>query len=314
MKLLENYKNGNYRVAIFDDGTKIRMLNKGETEYKPEFPENIDCCISKRCSIGCEYCYEDCTPDKFDFDLNSARVKNFIKQLKPGTEIAIGGGALSEIATLKLSNFLQQLYQKGVIASITINSKELLRKPFKKYLNSKFLFPNFIHGLGISYNSDERCKEEMLEMKKKHPKSVVIHTIVGITTAEDFQWLADNHFKVLVLGYKMKGRGLVYFNEKEKENTKWVEENILSLRKKFNSLSFDCLAVEQLNIKSKVDEKTWNDFYMGDDGSFTMYVDLTEYKFAKSSTESDYNKHYFNFAGDNLKDMFRIIKKENTKE
>lgn len=308
MKLFKSYKNGNYTVKIFDNGTKIRILDKGKTEFKADFPENIDCCISKKCSIGCPYCYESCTKDGEEFDLKNPKVRSFIEELQPGTEIAIGGGALSELSEGALKNFLQLIYNKGVIANITINSKELLNKNFKDFLTSKYIIPHFIHGIGVSFNNSEECKKELLEFKKRYPENVVVHTIVGITSPEDYQWLADNHFKVLVLGYKNRGRGVTYsfyFNEEYKN---WCEENLLNLRKKFKTLSFDCLGVEQLNIKKHVDEKTWNSFYMGDDGNFTMYIDLVECKFAKSSTVPNSQRYYFSFGGEKLPQMFKIIK------
>ena len=40
MELIHNYKNGNYSVKLFDDGTKIRH-NK-EDNLTPQFPESID--------------------------------------------------------------------------------------------------------------------------------------------------------------------------------------------------------------------------------------------------------------------------------
>ena len=40
MKELGNYKNGNYTVNIYDDGTKIRETD--ENEFIPEFAECID--------------------------------------------------------------------------------------------------------------------------------------------------------------------------------------------------------------------------------------------------------------------------------
>ncbi len=46
-KLLSKYRNGNYNVAIFDDGTKIRYNNLDC--LVPEFPESMDVKISNYC-------------------------------------------------------------------------------------------------------------------------------------------------------------------------------------------------------------------------------------------------------------------------
>ena len=81
MRLLRKYKNGNYSVLLFNDGTKVRVLDDGETEYKPEYPESIDLCVSHQCSMGCKYCYADCTKDSKSFDLLNNTVKYFINNV-----------------------------------------------------------------------------------------------------------------------------------------------------------------------------------------------------------------------------------------
>ena len=52
--------------------------------------------------------------------------------------------------------------------------------------------------------------------------------LLGVTTQADYEWLAENHFKVLILGYKTKGRGVDY--EKDEVAAEWVKNNILSKR------------------------------------------------------------------------------------
>ena len=60
-----------------------------------------------------------------------------------------------------------------------------------------------------------------------------------------------------------------------------------------------------LELRNAMTEKEWDDFYMGDDGQFTMYIDLVNKKFAKSSIS---NKRYKLL--DNIEDMFEIVKGE----
>lgn len=45
MKILGSYKNGNFRTAIFEDGTKIRETN--DDEFQAAFAENMDIKINK---------------------------------------------------------------------------------------------------------------------------------------------------------------------------------------------------------------------------------------------------------------------------
>ena len=49
MELLGRYKNGNFHVAIFDDGSKIRETN--DDEFVPDFAENMDIKICNVCDV-----------------------------------------------------------------------------------------------------------------------------------------------------------------------------------------------------------------------------------------------------------------------
>ena len=73
-------------------------------------------------------------------------------------------------------------------------------------------------------------------------------------------------------------------------------------------MSFDNLAIEQLNIRRFFTDKEWEEFYMGDDGNFTYYIDMVERKFAKSST-APMGKRYDLI--DSTDEMFRRIVTEN---
>ena len=55
-KLISRYKNGNYNVAIFEDGTKIRFNDLDN--LKPDFPESMDMKISNYCPFNCPMCHE----------------------------------------------------------------------------------------------------------------------------------------------------------------------------------------------------------------------------------------------------------------
>lgn len=53
-KLIGRYRNGNYTVTIFDDGTKIR--DNDLDNLTPDFAENCDVTITTRCDGGCSFC------------------------------------------------------------------------------------------------------------------------------------------------------------------------------------------------------------------------------------------------------------------
>ena len=51
----------------------------------------------------------------------------------------------------------------------------------------------------------------------------------------------------------------------------------------FNVVSFDNLAIRQLHVKKNLPEEQWEEFYMGDDGNYTFYIDMVEGTFSKNS-------------------------------
>lgn len=115
--------------------------------------------------------------------------------------------------------------------------------------------------------------------------------------------------KILILGYKDFGRGHDFLNTEMgkiiDEKMTWLNQNLKNYINKFEVVSFDNLAIKQLNVKNILSEKEWDEFYQGDDGTTTMYVDLVKKQFAKTSTS---NERYVLL--DNIEDMFDIIKKE----
>lgn len=72
-------------------------------------------------------------------------------------------------------------------------------------------------------------------------------------------------------------------------------------------VSFDNLALEQLAVKSLLSKEEWEQFYAGDDGSHTFYIDMVERKFAKSST-APFDRRYDLL--NNVDEMFRRIQDE----
>ena len=113
--------------------------------------------------------------------------------------------------------------------------------------------------------------------------------------------------KVLLLGYKDLQRGINYHKQHDefiKNNTKYLFDNLDEIKTYFKVLSFDNLAIEQLDVKRLLTQEEWDEFYMGDDGKVTYYVDMVERKFAQSST-APFNKRYDLL--DSVDDMFNVI-------
>lgn len=299
MELLGKYMNGNVRTSIYSDGTKERVTM--DDEFRPTFAENMDIKICNRCSAGCSYCHEGSTPDG---KLGDIMNEKFINTLHPFQEVALGGGNVLEHPDL--IPFLHKLKDKKVIANITLNQVH-----FEKNLElvKNMIDQKLVYGLGVSLVNPT---DEFINKIKEFPNAVV-HVINGVVTSKEMLKLADHELKVLVLGYKTLRRGEEYYKNKVESiaaNQRWMYNNLPSLLNKFAILSFDNLAIEQLEIEkrwSEFSDEPWDEFYAGDDGEFTYYIDMVERKFARSST-ADFDKRYDLL--DNVDVMFEVIKNE----
>lgn len=296
MKLLGIYKNGNTINKIFSDGTRICETN--DDEFKFDFARNMDIKITNACSMGCKFCHEGSTPDgKHGNILN----EKFIETLHPYQECAIGGGNVLEHPDL--IPFLEKLRNLKVITNITLNQVH-----FEQNLElvDKMINKKLIYGLGISLVNPT---QKFIENVKRYP-NIVIHVINGVLKPSDVQIMENNDLKMLILGYKHLRRGNVYFDferEKIEKNQQWLYKNLQDILNKFKVVSFDNLAIEQLNVKRLLSDSEWNEFYQGDDGTSTYYIDMVERKFARSST-APFDKRYDLL--DSVDDMFKKIVSE----
>ena len=315
--IIASYKNGNYNVELYEDGTKIRFADVDK--FEPEFPENIDVCITKCCDGGCPYCYEGCTPEGKhgtllelnDFNGN-LELPKWIQSLKPGTELALNG---NDLTCPHIELFLWKLHEHGIITNITINQRHLHGNAVKLKMWQKH---GIIHGIGISLSNP---KDEYLWEIIKHLNNVVVHVIAGILTVDDIIHLQTYAPKVLILGYKNIGRARRYsLNHADDimDNIATLKANLKDIMffKWFSGVAFDNLAIEQLDVKKTLfndNEEKWSKFYMGDDGSFTMYIDMVAGTYAKNSCMSQEER--YPIGDKTVQEMFEDIKRKyNTTE
>lgn len=289
--LIGTYRNGNYKVFIYDDGTKFRV--NGLDYLLPDFPESMDLKICNRCNMGCPMCHEQSTVSGDLGDLNAP----FLKTLHPFTELAIGGG--NPLEHPDLEDFLVRMKDQGVLCSMTVHFIHFLEniERLERYCDS-----GLIHGLGISVH--RAVSSDEIKMIKQFPNAV-IHLIAGITPDDVFESLFDHGLKLLILGYKNYGRGCSYLDEYPDiyDAIGDLHDKIISFGKHFDVISFDNLAIKQLDVRSLVGEDVWNKSYMGDDGEFTMYADLVKYEYAISSTSERRP-----ITSDSIDEMFSSIR------
>lgn len=296
MKIIGSYVNGNYRVTMYSDGTKIRENDLDN--LAPAFAENMDVTITRKCSQNCNFCYEGCTPDGKHSDIMHQK---WIETLHPFTEIALNGNDLDHP---QFDDLLVYLWHKNVFANITVNQNQFMEHRDK--INSWYR-EGLICGLGVSLINPT---DEFINEIQKYPNAV-IHTINGLLKPTDVEKLSDNNLKILILGYKELQRGKDFKENNSvyvRKNQEWLQKNINRIVNKFNVVSFDNLSLEQLDIKNSgiLTEEEWNEFYMGDDGTTTYYIDAVKEEFAKNSISQE----RFPIM-DSVDDMFNFIRGKN---
>lgn len=299
-----SYMNGNYKVQINDaTGTKIRSNNLDF--FSPEFPESFDLKITNQCDIGCVMCHEDSTPDGRHGDIINLP---FLDSIHPFTEVAIGGG--NPLSHPDLIPFLKALKERNIFANMTVNKVHFMAN---LPLLHSFVEQRLLYGLGVSYTPGG-VHDFVSEIKKFD--NAVVHIINGMISPEQYQELSGHDLTILILGYKDVRRGV----ENRAKHGSEIAINQTALREAlkssvrtdaFRAISFDNLALKQLNVKSMMTDKEWAEFYMGDDGqdgqftSASMFIDAVTGEFARNSCCQERHK-----ITSDIKEMFQILASE----
>lgn len=280
---VKTYSNGSVHVIIKGDGTKIRHV-----EGLPAKPESIDLKITDYCDAGCKYCHESSTTrGRHGY---TEFILNIIDQMIPGTELAIGGG--NPLSHPDLEDILLYADRKGIITNVTVNEyhiDSLLDRDSYDVLNI------IRGGIGISLSTKPNI-DKIKELWNTHDH-VVFHMIHKIHTKAMCMLLAKKIQipKVLILGYKEFGFGIKYKKDIDLDSY-YAERDSCGLAftdkylRRSIDFSFDNLALEQLRVKEWMTKNNWmthdewNERYMGDDGTYTMYIDAVKEQYAVSST------------------------------
>ncbi len=268
--LIGYYQNGNYVVKFYSNGTKIKQTPADK--FIAEFPDSIDLKITDYCDKNCPMCHEKSSVFGLHGDFN----EEFLKTLKKGTELAIGGG--NPLSHPNLESFLKDMKKRGVICSLTVNGSHLIadNERIEALIQNKL-----IYGLGISI---QEYNQTIVNFAQKH-SNAVLHLINGVFT--DFNKIFDKNLKILILGYKKFGKGEQFFSSEVESNMEALKNNVSTYFNRFKVLSFDNLALLQLDIKNLLTKEEYESIFMGDDGDSSMYIDLVKKQFAKSSTSVD---------------------------
>lgn len=299
------YKNGNYWIYFnTSDGTKIRRSKDGNLE--PTFPENCDMLISTVCDNGCPWCYADCSKNGEFGKLSGWK---FLDNINPLTELAIN---LNFPVHPDLEVFLETMKKKRVFVNLTVNYDHLIKNfDYVKGLNDKKLF----YGLGVSFTKN--CTEDNIQLIADTFPNVVFHVINGIFSNNDFQMMKYKDLKILVLGYKEFGRGTDWHknenaNTEFNKNAAFLYDSFLEILDGFKVVSFDNLALEQLDVKNRgiLTQDEWDMNYMGDDATVTFAINLVKGTFSPNSMSTQ----EWDIGNKTLEDMLATIREYSKKE
>ncbi|GIW61133.1 MAG: hypothetical protein KatS3mg087_2199 [Patescibacteria group bacterium] len=284
--ILGEYNNGNGRVRIYDDGTKV--IGYVGDRYRPEFPDSIDVKITDYCDMGCPYCHESST--RRGKHASWATLSWFIGQVSPYTEIAIGGG--DPMSHPHLDRFLSECSKNRIICNITVNQGHLGR-----YLERLLMYSGEgkIRGIGVSIvNRNYKHLKALLESGAH----VVPHVIAGVTDIEQAKEVAEMCGKLLILGYKRHGRGVEYFSDEVMDRITQYRD-FMSINA---SIAFDTLAFEQLRLAQVLPKEYIELHYLGGEGEVSLYVDCV----TKTIAVSSYSDERMPLMP--IKEYFRLIK------
>ena len=276
---------------------KIKKINYVGKVYNVEIENNHNYFAE---NILVHNCHENSLPDGKHGDIMNAK---FIETLLPYTELAIGGG--NPLEHPDLIPFLEKCKKLNLICNMTVNQKHFI----ENYdLLAKLIENNLIHGLGVSLTNPDQ--EHFIELIQQFP-TAVIHVINGIHMMKDIEKLYDKNLKLLILGYKEFRRGKNLYetitDKIDYDKLKWYNE-LPELVKHFAVVSFDNLALKQLEPKRLLTNEEWDQSYMGEDGQMTMFIDLVKNTYSTSSTTPEEERKPLL---DDIKPMFDDIRKIN---
>jgi len=291
------YTNGNSTIEIFEDGT--RVVETLDSSFDLEFPLNLDIRCSTKCSFGynpktgksvCGFCHESSRTD--GIECNYDELKNKLKGLPKGIELAIGSNDL----TFGLQKLILWCGEEGYIVNLTINQGHIKRDIEELLFLIEY---GYVRGLGISYRQSMEwdVPKELL----KYPNTV-FHVIAGIDEFNDVLTLSDKGVKkILILGEKDFGFNQGKVNLESRTHKQWYWW-VRKLFHEFDVISFDNLALEQLNMKRFLTDEQWDEFHQGE---HSFYINAVEQYFAPSSRSSERT----NWNDITVKDYYKLLKK-----
>lgn len=294
---LESYKtptvarrDGSYWTLFNrENGHKTRLTFEG-TEWtgmpaRSTAPELVDVKITGHCTFGCEFCYQDSTPEGKHGDVGWIRRLAYALAEMRVFEVAIGGGE----PTLhpEFVDILRAFRSSHVVPNFTTKNLAWLRDAEKR---AEILALAGAFAYSVETAKDVDALAKALEAAKIDPdpdhrgggRATVQH-VVGVADEKEFRAIlnacAENGIPLTLLGYKMVGRGPSFGT---KPNSKWLDIVASIAKKKYMRVGID----------TALADRHWDDLLKAGvppylmtrkEGQFSCYIDAVERKIDVSS-------------------------------
>jgi hypothetical protein len=285
-------KYGYWSIFNKHNGTKIRFcFQHGPKKMAPAkayAPELVDLKITDRCNCGCNFCYQESTPDGKHADMKMlSRAINAMAQHKV-FEVAIGGG--DPTTHPHFHELLEKCAKNGITPNFSTRDHEWLDNPVNRDVFQKC-------GGAIAISAGDpftvrRVGAQKLLYRLDRGRAA-IHYVMGtrsLSTLEDMlRACHEVHLPIVLLGYKKIGTKAAKFAAGWGMNKidGW-EDILIKLREegKCPRVSVDTALLEaqpQAFQKMGIPDI----LMMPQEGTFSMYVDAVEGKAGPSSYDSE---------------------------
>lgn len=301
-------KNGEREWVVFNkiSGTKIRFSFDSPTSFTharyerfpetivnlPTAPELVDLKITNRCNYGCEFCYQNSTPDGRDqLTLDPYNLIHKLADMKV-FEVAIGGG--EPTLSNNFDSIIRYCNQMGIVPNFSTKNYGILHNP-----NAKQLLKS-VGGIAFSITPNEVYRERIFE--KLHADIVYNCLDQYVITAYNkisFQLILElfdehslrtvlrqayenNFHQITLLGLKSVGRGNRIRTRTPQRRDWWI-----SVIEEFNRTHHIKVGIDTAiaaNYAEELSEHNVNNLlYETREGIYSCYIDMVEGKIGPSS-------------------------------
>lgn len=274
MAPLRVYRNGNADIELFIDGT--RKITYPDEGLHLDWPLNIDIRLSNRCQFGmnpktgkavCSFCHESATTNGDSGNLGE--LLKVLEGIPDGVEIAFGVNFLPQ-------GFEDFLKASGRVHNITLNQGFLANLRHVEEVR-RLQSLGLVYGVGVSYR---RGYQHFLPDLGENR---ILHVIAGIDSFNEVLYLRRRGVKkLLVLGEKDFGFNVGKVDLQSPRHREWFYR-VSELFRAFDVVSFDNLALEQLQVSRFFDKEKWEVTYQGE---HSIYINAVTRTFHPSSRSS----------------------------